>query len=212
MSSSNKGHHPRRMLSSGFTLAVTVGGIIGLGILRTPGEVAAVVPDPLMFVSLWVLGGLFILLSTVVAAELMGMTPRSGGIYALVRRAYGPFPGFVIGLLSPQWKYEPGEADLTVMRLVISGEEDGRSTTYTYDLYDEYDPETGVLSMARTTGYTCTAVARLVLDGGYSQKGISPPEFVGRIDGCWERVEKYLEDRGVRCRLQRRLGSRSEHV
>jgi len=85
------------MLSSAFTLAVTIGGIIGLGILRTPGEVAAVVPDPLMFVSLWVLGGLFILLSTVAAAELVGMTPRSGGTYALVRRAYGPFPGFVIG-------------------------------------------------------------------------------------------------------------------
>ncbi len=85
------------MLSSGFTLAVTIGGIIGLGILRTPGEVAAVVPDPWRFVSLWVLGGLFILLSTVVAAELVGMTPRSGGSYALVRRAYGPFPGFVIG-------------------------------------------------------------------------------------------------------------------
>ncbi len=106
-------------------------------------------------------------------------------------------------LLSPQWKYGPGEADLTVMRLVISGEEDRKPATYTYDLYDEYDPATGALSMARTTGYTCTAVARLVLDGGYSQKGISPPEFVGRADGCWERVEKYLGDRGVRCRVQR---------
>jgi len=90
-------HHPRRVLSSGFTLAVVVGGIIGLGILRTPGEVAALVPNPLMFVSLWVLGGLFILLSTGVVAELVGMTPRSGGTYVLVRRAYGPFPGFVIG-------------------------------------------------------------------------------------------------------------------
>jgi saccharopine dehydrogenase-like NADP-dependent oxidoreductase len=106
-------------------------------------------------------------------------------------------------LLSPHWKYGPGEADLTVMRLVISGEEDGKPATYTYDLYDEYDPATGALSMARTTGYTCTAVARLVLDGGYSQKGISPPEFVGRVDGCRERVEKYLGDRGVRCRMQR---------
>ena len=106
-------------------------------------------------------------------------------------------------LLSPLWKYEAGEADLTVMRLVISGVEDGKPTTYTYDLYDEYDPATGTLSMARTTGYTCTAVARLVLDGGYSQKGISPPEFVGRVDGCWESVERYLEDRGVHCKMQR---------
>jgi lysine 6-dehydrogenase len=87
------------------------------------------------------------------------------------------------------------------MRLVISGEEEREPVTYTYDLYDEYDPATGALSMARTTGYTCTAVARLVLEGGYSRKGISPPEFVGCTDGCWERVEKYLEERGVSCRM-----------
>jgi saccharopine dehydrogenase-like NADP-dependent oxidoreductase len=106
-------------------------------------------------------------------------------------------------LFSPLWKYGPGEADLTVMRLVITGEEDGKPAIYTYDLHDEYDPATDALSMARTTGYTCTAVARLVLDGGYSHEGISPPEFVGRADGCRERVEKYLEDRGVRYRMQR---------
>ncbi len=106
-------------------------------------------------------------------------------------------------LFSPFWKYGPDEADLTVMRLVISGEEDGKPAIYTYDLFDEYDPATGALSMARTTGYTCTAVARLVLDGGYSQEGISPPEFVGRAEGCWGRVEEYLEARGGRCRMQR---------
>jgi len=97
LSTSDTQQHPKRLLSSGFTLAVTIGGIIGLGILRTPGEVAAVISDPLMFVSLWVVGGLFILLSTLTAAELVGMTPRSGGTYVLMRRAYGPFPGFVIG-------------------------------------------------------------------------------------------------------------------
>jgi APA family basic amino acid/polyamine antiporter len=97
LSTDDTQRRPKRVLGSGFTLAVIVGGTIGLGILRTPGEVAAVVPDPWMFVSLWVLSGLFILLSTIVAAELVGMTPRSGGTYSLVRRAYGPFPGFVIG-------------------------------------------------------------------------------------------------------------------
>jgi APA family basic amino acid/polyamine antiporter len=97
LSTGDEQHQPRRVLSSGFTLAVIIGGTIGLGILRTPGEVAAVVPDPLKFVTLWVLSGLFVLCSAIVVAELIGMTPRSGGAYALVRRAYGPFPGFVIG-------------------------------------------------------------------------------------------------------------------
>ena len=89
------------------------------------------------------------------------------------------------------------------MKLVVSGEEEEKPVTYAYELYDEYDPVTGTHSMTRTTGYTCTAVAQLVLDGLYSQKGISPPEFVGRAAGCRKRVEKYLEDRGIRYRMQR---------
>jgi len=97
LSTSDTQHQPRRVLSRGFSYAAIVGGTIGLGILRTPGEVATVVSDPLMFVSLWVLGGLFALLTAIVVSELIGMTPRSGGTYALVRRAYGPFPGFVMG-------------------------------------------------------------------------------------------------------------------
>jgi APA family basic amino acid/polyamine antiporter len=90
-------HGLKKTLGTGFVLAVVVGGVIGLGILRTPGEIATVVPDPLQYLSLWVLGGAFVLLSTVVTAELVGMTPRSGGTYPLVRHAYGPYSGFVIG-------------------------------------------------------------------------------------------------------------------
>ncbi|MGB0261952.1 MAG: amino acid permease, partial [Henriciella sp.] len=84
-------------LSGGFVLAVTIGGVIGLGILRGPGEIAAVTANAPLYLALWLLGGLFVLLSTAVTAELVGMTPRSGGVYALVRRAYGPYPGFVLG-------------------------------------------------------------------------------------------------------------------
>jgi APA family basic amino acid/polyamine antiporter len=85
------------MLLRRFVLVVTVGGVIGLSILRSPGEIAEVVTEPLPYLSLWMLAGLFVLLSTAVCAELVGMTPRSGGMYSLVRRAYGPYPGFVIG-------------------------------------------------------------------------------------------------------------------
>ena len=84
-------------LPSRFVFAVTVGGVIGLGILRGPGEIAAVVSKPTLYLALWLFGGLFVLLSTAVIAELLGMTPRSGGTYSLIRRAYGPYAGFVIG-------------------------------------------------------------------------------------------------------------------
>jgi APA family basic amino acid/polyamine antiporter len=87
----------KRVLSSSFAISVCVGGIIGLGILRTPGEIAAVVPDPFMYVLLWLLGGLFALLSISVIAELVAVSPRSGGVYVLIKRAYGPYAGFLIG-------------------------------------------------------------------------------------------------------------------
>ncbi|MGI9204163.1 MAG: APC family permease [Woeseiaceae bacterium] len=88
---------PEPALPKRFVIAVTVGGVIGLGILRGPGEIAEVVRDPSLYLALWLVAGLFVLLSTVVSAELVGMTPRSGGFYALIRRAYGPYAGFVIG-------------------------------------------------------------------------------------------------------------------
>lgn len=59
MGNSGAKQHPKRLLSSGFTLAVTIGGIIGLGILRTPGEVASLSPDPIGFLTLRLPGGLF---------------------------------------------------------------------------------------------------------------------------------------------------------
>jgi len=102
-------------------------------------------------------------------------------------------------LLEKTWRYEQGEADLTVMQLRIKGVENGEEVTYTYDMYDEYDPVEDVPSMARTTGYTCNAVVQLILDGQYQRKGICPPEFIGQQEGCWKSVERYLENRGVNC-------------
>jgi saccharopine dehydrogenase-like NADP-dependent oxidoreductase len=51
--------------------------------------------------------------------------------------------------------------------------------------------------MARTTGYTCTIVARQVLDGLFEQKGICPPEFIGRTDGCYKNMMEECEKRNI---------------
>ena len=88
---------PKRALPSRFVIAVTVGGVVGLGILRGPGEIAAVVTEPGLYLNHCFHGGHFILLSNAVVAELLRMTPRSGGAYPLIRHEYGPYPGFVIG-------------------------------------------------------------------------------------------------------------------
>lgn len=87
----------KRILGGGFAIAAGVGTMIGLGIMRTPGEIVAVIPDPLLYTGLWLVVGLFALLSTAVVTELVGMCPRSGGYYVLVKRSLGPFPGFLMG-------------------------------------------------------------------------------------------------------------------
>jgi len=66
-------------------------------------------------------------------------------------------------LVFEHWKLREGEEDLTVMQVVVEGEAGGDAVRRTYDLLDSYDSETGTTSMARTTGYTCTVVARQVL-------------------------------------------------
>src|SRR5437899_11092069 len=86
-----------RVLGVGFGLAVTIGGTIGMGILRTPGEVAAQLPTPTLYIGVWILGGLFALLGTLSVAELGAMIPRSGGWYVFVHRAMGNYAGFVVG-------------------------------------------------------------------------------------------------------------------
>lgn len=86
-----------RILGVGFGLAVTIGGTIGMGILRTPGEVAAQLPTPTLFLGVWILGGIYALLGAISVAELGAMIPRSGGWYVFVHRALGDYPGFVVG-------------------------------------------------------------------------------------------------------------------
>jgi lysine 6-dehydrogenase len=100
-------------------------------------------------------------------------------------------------LLFSSWQLGPGEEDFTVMRIVVEGEKDGRRARYAWDLLDRFDRETGTTSMARTTGYTCTAAVRMVAAGLYDRKGISPPEFVGRDAGAYAFIMSELAARGI---------------
>jgi len=106
-------------------------------------------------------------------------------------------------LLKKHWLLEKNEPEFTVMRIKISGTEQGKNITYLYDLYDEYDPFTQTTSMARTTGYACTAAANLVLDKPFDLMGVIPPEFVGANNLSYEYIMKYLKQRNVLFKLQR---------
>ncbi|HUK12990.1 MAG TPA: saccharopine dehydrogenase C-terminal domain-containing protein [Thermoanaerobaculaceae bacterium] len=100
-------------------------------------------------------------------------------------------------LLFASWKLGEGEEDLTVMRVVVEGRRGGTRRRLSFDLFDRYDRATRTSSMARTTGYTCTAGVRLLARGLYTRKGISPPEFIGREPACYDFMFAELARRGV---------------
>jgi saccharopine dehydrogenase-like NADP-dependent oxidoreductase len=91
-------------------------------------------------------------------------------------------------LMFDQWRLREGEEDVTVMRVIVEGEKGARRVRHTYDLLDRYDRDTETTSMARTTGYTCTIVARQVLKGLFTRKGICPPEYLGELHSCYENL------------------------
>jgi saccharopine dehydrogenase-like NADP-dependent oxidoreductase len=100
-------------------------------------------------------------------------------------------------LLFPKWKLKPGEEEFTVMRIRVEGEENGVQKKYEYNLLDRTDTTTGTLSMARTTGFTCTAAVHLVLNNQFNRKGICPPEYVGEKESDFKFILNHLKQRGV---------------
>ena len=65
-------------------------------------------------------------------------------------------------------------------------------------MHEEFDRETGTSSMARTTGYTATAAANVFLEGVFNEKGVFPPELLGRHRACFDYIMDYLEERNIR--------------
>lgn len=100
-------------------------------------------------------------------------------------------------LLFPKWELGIEEAELTIMQVMIEGIKEGKQMRYTYDLYDEYDPQTKTHSMARTTGYAATAAVRMLAEGLYHQKGVSVPEFIGKHPDCVQFILERLKERGI---------------
>jgi APA family basic amino acid/polyamine antiporter len=92
-----KGRPLLRILGVTFGLAVILGGTIGVGILRTPGTVAAELGSRGLILSVWALGGLYTLVGVVCFVELGTALPHAGGYYAYARRAFGERVGFLTG-------------------------------------------------------------------------------------------------------------------
>lgn len=105
---------------------------------------------------------------------------------------------FTSKVLFNEWKLGETEEELTVMRVTVKGTNaQGKEETVVYNLHDEFCTKTNTSSMARTTGYTATAAANMFLEGLFQEKGVFPPELVGKHEVCFNYFIKYLEERGV---------------
>ena len=108
---------------------------------------------------------------------------------------------FTSRILFDAWKLGTEEPEFTVMRIILRGTENGIAREITYELYDEYDPVEKLSSMARTTGFTATGTAEMILNGNFTEKGLFPPELVGKEPGCFDFILSYLKERNVLYRM-----------
>jgi APA family basic amino acid/polyamine antiporter len=86
-----------RVLGLIFGVAVVIGGMVGQGVLRTPGIVANAVHSPALILLLWIVGALLVAISAFAYVELGSALPSAGGPYDFVHRAAGPLAGIIAG-------------------------------------------------------------------------------------------------------------------
>lgn len=89
--------HLLRIVGVGFGIAVGIGGTVGSGILRTPGEIAAQLRSPWLILAVWGFGGVYAFWATLAVSELATLLPREGGWYVYSREAFGEYAGFLVG-------------------------------------------------------------------------------------------------------------------
>src|ERR1043166_3069766 len=79
------------------SVLLLAGGIIGSSIFLTAKDIAGPLPHPILFLGVWVLGGVISLFGCAAFAELGSMFPDSGGQYVYLRETYGDLVAFLYG-------------------------------------------------------------------------------------------------------------------
>jgi len=104
-------------------------------------------------------------------------------------------------ILEENWKLANNEEEFTVVRTTIEGDQNGKKRRYIYRMLDKTDRQSEISSMARSNGYTATAVTNFVLQHKL-QAGICAPETLGAIDGAFKFILAYLEQRDIHYRAE----------
>ncbi|MDD2334944.1 MAG: amino acid permease [Geobacteraceae bacterium] len=107
----------RREISLFDAILLIVGNVVGAGIFTTSGFLARELPDPFLFVSIWILGGVLTICGALTYAELAALFPLAGGDYQFIKAAYGRWAGFLLGWTS-FWIIGPGSTAALSLALV----------------------------------------------------------------------------------------------
>jgi saccharopine dehydrogenase-like NADP-dependent oxidoreductase len=127
---------------------------------------------------------------------------RDGGFFdtkAIVARGVSVSPRAVTEkLLSRAWRLSEGEEEFTVLRVAVSGRSrNGVGRRYSFELLDRTSRETGVTSMARTTGFPCAIAAAMLARGEYRDPGVRPLEMLAADPAASMRFLDALRVRGL---------------
>jgi len=105
---------------------------------------------------------------------------------------------FFAALAYPKMKLEDDEVEFTFFKIDVTGKKDGKKVRHTFVMYDERDMETGYTSMARTTGFPCVIMGRLIAEGIVNMPGVNTPEMIGSNEVAVKRFIEEMEKRGVK--------------
>ena len=104
-------------------------------------------------------------------------------------------------LLEQAWRPKAGDLDLTVLQVEVSGKDaSGHPVVWRADMVDRAEPG-GPSSMSRTTGYTATGLARLLLNDRWTAPGVTVPETIGRVPELDDALIAHMEERNVRIEI-----------
>ena len=112
---------------------------------------------------------------------------------------------FLTSLLDPKLKLGEDERDMTVLKVEVIGRKEGSEAKHIFYMVDYRDMKTGVLSMARTTGYTGSIVAQLMCEGKVKETGIVMPEELGANEELFGEILREYSKRNIKIKGEHQI-------
>jgi saccharopine dehydrogenase-like NADP-dependent oxidoreductase len=107
-------------------------------------------------------------------------------------------PRKLTATLLEQKLHKPSVKDVVALKVEVSGIKNRKQTTYLYHLLDFYDEKQKITAMARTTAYTASIAAQLILEKAIKNSGLVPVEKIGADPETFKKIIGQLQKRLVK--------------